>query len=203
MSRPSTGAVLAGLAVVLGVLAPVAGVRPPGDPGVVELTAELAGGDPLVDAVTLGEWIRDRRPVRVWDVRADSSAFIRFAIPTAAHVPFRALRDRLAGHDAPTPDSGIIVLYDDGDGSAARAWLLLRRLGYPDVRILERGVVGWIDGVVSPVLPADTPEERARYRRVAAISRYFGGLPRTGTPPARDRTGADEAVQLLSRRGCY
>lgn len=203
MSRPSTQAVLAGLAIALGLLAPLAGGGAPGSPGVAELTAELADGGPLVDAVTLGEWIRDRRAVRVWDVRADSSAFVRFAIPTAVHVPIRALAGRLRGGDAPALDSATLVVYDGGGGAAARAWLLLRRLGHPDVRILERGVVGWIDGVVRPVLPADTPEEQARYRRVAAVSRYFGGLPRSGTSPARDGGDADQAVQLLSRRGCY
>ncbi len=198
MTRPTTSAILAGLAIVLAVSAPLAGGR--GEPGgsdgagVVELTASLAAGDPFIDAVTLGEWIRDRRPVRIWDVRADSSAFIRFAIPTATHVPF----DSLAGRGA---DSTTIVVYDDGAGAAVRAWLLLRRLGHPDVRILERGVLGWIDGVVSPVIPPDTPEER--YRRVAGVSRYFGGLPRVGTPPERGSDDADQAVQLLSRRGCY
>lgn len=198
MSRAaSPGTFLAVAAVVLAVSAPLAGGGvEPGEPGVVELTAELAAGAPFIDAVSLGEWIRDRRPVRVWDVRPDSSAFVRFAVPTASHVPFRALATRPA-------DSATIVVYDDGAGAAVRSWLLLRRLGHPDVRILERGVVGWIDGVVSPVLPAGTPEERERYQRVAAVSRYFGGLPRVGEPATGAGTSAEEAVQLLSRRGCY
>ena len=236
MSRPRTGAVLAAAAVVLGALAPLAGnaARGPATVGVAELTAELAAGEPLVDAVTLGEWIRERRPLRVWDVRPDSGAFIRFSVPTAAHVPFRTLPDRVLSERTPLdrtpldrtpldrtpegalPDSVTLVLYDaEGSGDAARSWLLLRRLGYPDVRILRRGVIGWIDGIVRPVLPAGTPAERERYERVAAVSRYFGGLPRVGEPPdgAPAGTGdaspadppadADRAVQLLSRRGCY
>ena len=79
--------------------------------------------------------------------------------------------------------------------------MAIDRLGHRP-RILERGVLGWIDGVVSPVLPAGTADERARYRRVAEVSRYFGGMPRVGEPtaPASD---AGEAVRLLTRRGCY
>lgn len=197
MSRPSTGAVLAAVAVGLALLAPLAGDRRgPGGQGVAELSAELTDGAAFVDAVTLAEWIRERRPVRVWDVRADSGAFIRFAVPTADHVPVAELPDQAV-------DSTTLVVYDDGAGDAVRGWLLLRRLGHPDVRILERGVLGWIEGVISPVLPAKTPEERARYQRVADVSRYFGGLPRVGEPPPRAETSADQAVQLLSRRGCY
>ena len=191
------GRVLAAAALVLGVLAPVIGaVDPPGRRGVAELSAELATGAPLVDAVTVGEWIRDRRPVRIVDVR-DSSAFIRFSVPTAEHVPFPALAA------LPVDSARPVVVYGNGDGLGVRSWLLLRRLGHPDVRVLERGVQGWIDGIVSPVLPAGTPEERRRYERVARISRYFGGVPRIGDPPDRSGRTAEEAVQLLSRRGCY
>ena len=210
MSRPATGAALGAVAVVLGMLAPLVGSeREPATMGVTELSEELAAGEPLVDAVTLGEWIRDRRPVRVWDVRTDSSAFVRFSVPTASHVPLRAILERVQERPArgrALPDSVTLVLYDaDGAGDAARSWLLLRRLGYPDVRILRGGVLGWIDGIVRPVLPAATPEEQERYHRVAAVSRYFGGLPRVGEPraPADSSADADRAVQLLSRRGCY
>lgn len=197
MPRVTTARVLAAGALILGGLAPVAGTGDdPGDTGVAELTGELAAGGVLVDAVTLAEWIRDRRPVRVVDVR-DSSAFNRFSVPTAENVPLPAAPELAVDSSMP------IVVYDDDGGQAVRSWLLLRRLGHPDVRILERGVVGWIDGVVSPVLPAGTPEERERYERVARVSRYFGGLPRIGQPPERAGAAADEAIKLLSRRGCY
>lgn len=192
--RPGYG--LAVAAVLLGLLAPLLGSdqRMPAT-GVPELTAELATGAPLIDAVDLAARIRAGEPTTLVDVR-DSSAFIRFAIPTAERWP--------VGRLASLPEGGgPIVLYGDGDGTAARGWLLLRRLGHPDVRILERGVVGWIDGILEPVLPADSPEERARYRRVADLSRYFGGMPRVGEPALERQRSAESAVRLLSRRGCY
>jgi rhodanese-related sulfurtransferase len=195
--RLRPGPALAVAALVLAALAPLAGTgREPGRVGIAELSEELAGGEPLVDAITVAEWIRDRRPVDLVDVR-DSSAYIRFAIPTARRVPL----DRLGR--AEIEDDLPVVLYDDGSGQAVRGWLLLRRLGHDDVRILGGGVVGWVDGVLSPVLPAGTPEERARYERVAEVSRYFGGLPEVGEPPPAPERSADEAVRLLSRRGCY
>lgn len=186
---------LAGTALVLALAALMGGgLDGPGKSGVQELRAELASGAPLLDAVNLGEWIRDRRPVRILDVQ-DSAANVRFSIPTAVHVRRPALV-------AIEPGDVPIVIYDDGTGEAARAWLLLRRLGHPRVHVLDRGVLGWIDGVLEPVLPAGTPEERAIYDRTAAVSRYFGGMPRIGSAPEPSRDpGA--AVRLLSRRGCY
>ncbi len=192
------------MALALGLLAPLAGGPDTPDdtgtglgrPGVAELTDELARGTPFLEAVTLGEWIRDRRPVRILDLQEDGAA-VRFTIPTAEHLSF----DEAAS--LPLDGAWTLVLYDGGEGTAPRAWLLLRRLGHPDVRILEGGVRGWINGVISPVLPADTPEQQARYRQVAEISRYFGGVPRVGEPPPDSLTSTEDAVLLLSRRGCY
>jgi rhodanese-related sulfurtransferase len=193
----SVGGVLAAVTVVLGVLAPLIGGRPwRRGPGVSELSRELATGRPLVDAITLAEWIRDRKPLAILDVR-DSSAFVQFSVPTARNVPFEELRTQ------PIDSSRTLVLYDENGDAAVRGWLLLRRLGHPHVRILERGVLGWIDGVLQPVLPAGTPDERARYQRVAAVSRYFGGLPTIGPARPDSSTAAKQAVRLLSRRGCY
>ena len=195
--RWSSGGILAAMAIVLGVLAPLIGGRPwRRGPGVAELSRELATGRPLVDAITLAEWIRDREPVTILDVR-DSSAFIQFSIPTARNVPFPALRT------LPIDSSRTVVLCDGNGDAAVRGWLLLRRLGHPRVRILEHGVLGWIDDVLQPVLPSGTAEERARYQRVATVSRYFGGLPTVGPARPDSSTAANQTVRFLSRRGCF
>jgi rhodanese-related sulfurtransferase len=202
--RPAGRPVRLGLALaalILGVLAPVAGDRgralpgDPGTPGVPELTRELESRAPVVEPLVLATWIRERRPLRLVDVR-DSSAFVRFAIPTADRVAWRALPGIPVDPDRP------LVLYDAGDGAAVRAWVLLRRLGHRRAYLLDGGVAGWVESVLSPVLPAESPEERARYRRVAEISRYFGGLPRIGVPPPPSPSSRDP-VRLLTRRGCY
>jgi rhodanese-related sulfurtransferase len=191
------GGILGAGAVLLALSAPIFGTGDgPGNPGVAELTKELAGGGPFLDAVTLAGWIRTGEEPRILDLQ-EESASVRFSIPTAEHLDIRQLAD------VPLDSLRATVVYDGGEGTAVRAWLLLRRLGHPRVRILEGGVVGWIDGVINPVLPADTPEEMAHYRRVAEISRYFGGVPRIGRPPPESGSSAEDAVQLLSRRGCY
>lgn len=198
----SAGRVLAVAALGLAVLAALAGAGgggAPGGDGPVEITPELASGDALLDPLELARMIRERRPLRLLDVR-DSSEFIRFSIPTATHAQLGGLADLPA-----EAEGGPVVLYDDGRGGAVRAWLMLRRLGHPEVRVLGGGVLGWLDHVLNPVLPAGTPEERARFERVADLSRYFGGMPRVGEPRPRaaDPARAEDAITLLSRRGCY
>jgi rhodanese-related sulfurtransferase len=191
------GVGLASIASALAVSAPFVGSHGvPGDPGVAELTEELASGRPFLDAVTLGEWIRDGEAPTILDLQ-DPGAAVRFTIPTAENVTHGALAA------LPVDSGATVVLYDGGGDAAVRGWLLLRRLGHPRVRVLQGGVVGWIDGIISPVLPRDTPEEDAYFRRVASVSRYFGGLPRAGKRFPEDSSNTRDAVQLLSRRGCY
>ena len=69
-----------------------------------------------------------------------------------------------------------------------------------DARVLRGGVLGWLDHVLSPVMPAGTPAERARFDSVAPLSRYFGGMPRVGEPRPADADPArtEQAITLLS-----
>lgn len=190
---------LAAAALVLALGAALAGTprAQPGDGRVDELARQLESGEAYVDAVELGRWIRDRRPgLRILDLQPESD-FVRYAIPTAEHA---TLSDAAALVD----EGDVVVLYDGGSSESVRAWQLLRRLGY-EALLLEGGLLGWLNGVMNPVLPAATSGQRRRYEEVAEVSRYFGGMPRVGFPETTssnpDRTA--EAVRLLTRRGCY
>jgi hypothetical protein len=95
------------------------------------------------------------------------------------------------------------VLYSEGGAHAAQGWVLLRANGHRQVYFLRGGLLDWMDDVMSPALPADT--SRAR---VAALSRYFGGVPRPGavplptSSPATPTATAASAVSRIRRRGC-
>jgi rhodanese-related sulfurtransferase len=190
---------LAGAALVLAVLAALAGTSRPGDAAldVTKLATEIEREDDHVTALELAQWIRDRKPgLRVLDVRSDSE-FAAYHIPSAERMPLTALASL-----APASDE-TLVLYSEGGAHAAQGWVLLRANGHRNVYFLRGGLLDWMEDVMSPMLPADTTRGR-----VAALSRYFGGVPRADvaplptTPAPAPAPTAGAAVARLRRRGC-
>jgi thiosulfate/3-mercaptopyruvate sulfurtransferase len=97
--------------------------------------------------------------------------------------------DRLAGEFAALgiSDDSLVVAYDDRDGSvAARAWWLLRWLGFPpaQVQVLDGGFAAWVE------------EGRPMDQRVPSPS--AGRL--TAAPGAMPVLDAD-AAELIAQRG--
>lgn len=166
-------------------------------PDVAMLARQIEHEDDHVTALELAQWIRDRKPgLRVLDIRSDSE-FSNYHIPSAARMPLTALAT-LAPNDDET-----LVLYSGGGAHAAQGWVLLRTNGHRNVYFLRGGLIEWMDDVMSPALPTDSTRAK-----VAALSRYFGGVPHVGvvpTPttnasPATATTAA--AVAKARRRGC-
>jgi rhodanese-related sulfurtransferase len=196
---------LGGVALVLGVAAafvgsPTAGARV----DVGALARQIEREEDHVTALELAAWIRDRKPgLRVLDVRSDSE-YAAYHVPSAVRLP-------LVSIDTMTPRAGeTLVLYSEGGAHAAQAWVLLRAAGFDHVYFLRGGLLDWIDDVMNPVLGADTSRAgRAADERTAALSRYFGGVPRTAAPgsvvpmpsaPLAPR--ATDAIARTRRRGC-
>jgi thiosulfate/3-mercaptopyruvate sulfurtransferase len=95
----------------------------------------------------------------------------RHPLPEAAAFQ-AAMRAAGVGQERP------VVVYDDGDGTAAaRAWWLLRYFGHPHVRVLDGGYAAWTAGghPVSVTEPAPEPGD-------------FTARP--GQMPLLDATGA-------------
>lgn len=181
-------------ALVLGLGAALAGPR--GGSGRIDV-AQLAGivarEDDHVAALELGEWIRERRPgVRVLDLRS-APDFDSLHIPGAEQVTIDTL-DRVRVRSNET-----IVLYSEGGGHSAQAWVFMRALGHSNVFFLRGGIHEWTTEVLSPGLPFDaTDAERVRFAKASALSRYFGGAPRVGVT----REEKAETVAQMKRRGC-
>jgi rhodanese-related sulfurtransferase len=152
-----------------------------------ELSKAVQHEDDHVSAIELAGWIKNRRPqLRIVDVRTKDE-YDAYHVPMAERVPIDSLASAAFTHDE------TIVLYSDGGAHAAQGWVFLRALGYDKVYFLRGGVYEWLDQVMNPVLRTDAPpKDSATFAAVAALSRYFGGEPRTGeTAPLRPR-----------RRGC-
>jgi rhodanese-related sulfurtransferase len=162
-------------------------------PGVADVPEAAIG------TIELARWIRDARPgLRVLDIR-DAGEFEAYHIPTALHVPRGDLPSA-----APEPGE-TVVLYTDGDQPAADAVAELRARGYDQVFWLHEGLAGWADRILEPTLRADATEaERAAFRDVSDLARWFGGVPRTdaGAPvTATPAVSASARVKAI-RRGC-
>ena len=166
---------------------------------VAALARNIEHEDDHVTAVELAQWIKDRKPgLRVLDIRSDSE-FVAFHIPSAERLPLSAL-------SAMKPVGGeTLVLYSEGGAHAAQGWVLLRSLGFSNVYFLRGGLLDWMDDVMSPALAEPTGNAAADSARAqrAALSRYFGGVPRVGVVPlpAAQATAAS-AVARVRRRGC-
>jgi rhodanese-related sulfurtransferase len=161
-----------------------------------------ARAEDALDPLELAQWIReDRSGLRVIDVR-DSAAFEAYGILTATNLPLEQL-DELRPRVSET-----IVFYGQGDTPAAQAAMLLRMRGQRDAYYLRGGLEAWVTQVMQPELRAQaTPEEQAAFRGIAELSRWFGGLPRTGVvgaPPIAARSARSPSARPLVplRRGC-
>src|SRR6185436_5618225 len=120
--------------------------------------------------------------LRIFDLRS-AEEFGEYHVPTAK----RAALEELVSMRFTPADT--IVLVSDGGAHAAQAWVLLRASGTAHVYFLRGGLDEWLDDVMNPV---------GASAEVAALSRYFGGVPRSGAAPAP----AANTVQAMKRRGC-
>jgi rhodanese-related sulfurtransferase len=153
---------------------------------VAALSRAVQHEDDHVTALELAGWIKERRAgLRVIDVRSQAD-YDTYHVPTAERVSIDSLPT------VPFRRDETIVLYSEGGPHAAQGWVFLRALGYEKVFFLRGGLYEWLEQVMSPALRAGAPPtDSVAFVPIAAISRYFGGVPRFGVTP-----GADDAIAL-------
>jgi rhodanese-related sulfurtransferase len=200
---------LALVAAVLGLTAWTADSWPPAD--VAKLAEDIAAERDHISAPDLADRIMRADPsLRVFDLRS-AAEFAQFHIPGAQ----RVADDDLAR--APLPRESTIVLYSEGGGHAAQAWVLLRMRGFRNVLFLREGIYEWVSRVHEPRLAVDaTPAERAEFERAARMSRFFGGIPKADVPRSEVPAGywtesvssgavsgsSKQTIAAIRRRGC-
>jgi rhodanese-related sulfurtransferase len=168
--------ILAILAISLGALAAVAGSPRRNFASSLDIAAlahDVQTEADHVTAIELARWLRDRKPnLRIIDIR-DSAEFEAYHVPQAERLPIEAVVR------TPLKAGETIVLYSGGGAHAAQAWVLLRARGERNVFFLRGGIAEWVDEVMNARIPAKaTDGERAQADSIAALSRYFGGVPR-------------------------
>jgi rhodanese-related sulfurtransferase len=195
---------LAAAALILGALAAVAGSPVAAANARIDVSSlanTVDREDDHVAAVELARWIKDgHQNLRIVDLR-DSAEFEDYHIPGAERISLADLSR------TPFKKDETIVLYSDGAAHAAQGWVFLRALGFTRVYFLRGGLYEWLDEVMNPtVSPTANDSVRGEFRKVAEISRYFGGVPRVSdSPPARAGGKEQKGVNAVSRvrgRGC-
>ena len=199
---------LATVATALGVSAAVAGSPYRARRASIDVDALsriVANEDDHVTAVELARWIKERRAgLRVIDLRPESD-YNLYHIPTAVRVSIDSVGETTLHSDE------TIVLYSEGGAHAAQAWVFMRALGYHRVYFLRGGLLDWLDDVMNPTLSDNASKaDSTAFDAAAPLSRYFGGVPRSGVPadsssrPAlpKSESNAYSAVKRLRRRGC-
>ncbi|HTI37366.1 MAG TPA: rhodanese-like domain-containing protein [Vicinamibacterales bacterium] len=170
---------LAGVAILLGAGAAIVGNPRPRQRAAIDvrtLAAEVARESDHVSAIQLAEWIKAAKPgLQVLDVRS-AREYETYHIPTARSMPLETLVTTTFDPDA------TLVLYSEGGGHAAQAWVLLRALGYRNVFALKGGLDDWLEDVMHPVQQTD-------------VTRYFGAV-------SRKPGDAPLTVETLRRHGC-
>jgi rhodanese-related sulfurtransferase len=195
-------------AAVLGLGAAAADLRP-GAP-ITELVEEIEAERDHISAPDLAERIMARDPaLQVFDLRSPVE-YAEFHIPTAKHITLNDLARQKFSRDS------AIVLYSEGGGHSAQAWVLMRMRGFTNVSFLREGIYEWISRVREPRLAVDaTLKERMEFERAVDLSRFFGGLPLSGVPRSEVPEGywtdaptelpqnkARQAIAGIRRRGC-
>ena len=188
---------LALAALSLGAFAALAG-SPRNSSGIdaAKLAHEVETEADHVTAVELARWIRDRKPnLRVIDIR-DSIEFEELHIPLA---------ERMTIEEVVTTSfkpAETIVLYSGGGAHAAQAWVLLRARGERNVFFLRGGAAEWMTEVLNPQIPGKpTGTEKQEWDSVAALSRYFGGVPRQ-VDSAVPAQAFKASIARVRGRGC-
>jgi rhodanese-related sulfurtransferase len=201
---------LAVVAATVGLAAAAADMTPAVD--VPALAADIEEERDHISAVDLADRIVRADPtLRVFDLRSPAE-YEQYHVPSARHATIADLLSQRFPPDA------TIVLYSEGGAHAAQAWVLLRLRGHGAVFFLREGIYEWIARVSEPRLATDaTAQERGEFERAAALSRFFGGVPREGVARAEVPVGywsaadprrvqpagaARAAIASIRRRGC-
>jgi hypothetical protein len=196
-SNLSTPKKLAVIALLLGIVAVFAGSPYLGSKVKVntkDLALSTVKNSDKIKPIELADWIiQGKADYTLVDVR-DENQFGEYFIPTAINIPLPEL-----------PESDLlrnqkIILYADDDVNAAQAWFILKSNNYKGVYLIDGGLKKWKEEVLFPKLTLNaTQDEIVQFEKIKEMSKYFGGVPQTGTEQVSETKVSLPTPQVTSQ----
>ncbi|NOX17102.1 MAG: rhodanese-like domain-containing protein [Chlorobi bacterium] len=144
-----------------------------------EIALETMPSSDQISVEELADWIiNGNMDYRLIDLRSPEK-YREYNIPTSECVIVKNLPE------ADIARNEKILLYSDNDLVEAQAWYLLKSMGFKSVTILRGGLEKWEKEILYPSIPENaSAAETEKYKKIAEVSKFFGGEPQTGTEQA-------------------
>tara|TARA_R110000868_G_scaffold259361_7_gene517393 strand:+ start:14203 stop:14799 length:597 start_codon:yes stop_codon:yes gene_type:complete len=156
---------LAGLAFLLSLLAMLISLIFPSSASQKRASIKIE----YLSVLDLATEIRNRKPVRLIDLRDDSS-FAAFHIPTAEPYSLNNLQNLEINSSIKT------TLYSDEVDISEQAFYLLADRGMENLFVLNGGIQDWYDRILYPKMPKTIPDNYEDIAtQIKSLSAYFGG----------------------------
>ena len=128
-----------------------------------------------IDVDNLAARIIEEDPSYVVIDLRDSIEYQKFSLPGAINIPFRRIFDKV-NEGLFKNNAYIKVMVSNGTLQSDQAWMLLRRYGYKNVKVLDGGLNEFFKVLIDPVKPGDLDPSEAfdtySFRKAAGV--YFG-----------------------------
>ena len=139
------------------------------------LLAKVINPERYITSDILADKIINKDPsIMLIDVR-EPDEFDKYSLPQAFNIPLSdILNSDYQGYL--DQDQYDVVLFSNENFKADQTWLLLNRLGYKNLHVLNEGINGWYNTILNPPKPTeDMPNEAFElysFRRAAGL--HFG-----------------------------
>ena len=139
------------------------------------LLAKVINPERYITSDVLADKIINNDPsIILIDVR-EVDEFTKYTLPSAINIPLSdILNDDYQGYL--DQDRYNVILFSNENFKADQAWLLLNRLGYSNLHVLNGGINGWYHTILNPTKPSENMPNEAHelynFRRAAGL--YFG-----------------------------
>ncbi|MBD0776321.1 rhodanese-like domain-containing protein [Maribacter sp. ANRC-HE7] len=167
-----------------------------------DLLAKVVNPERYVTSDDLAHKIITKDPsILLIDLR-DEKEYAEYSLTGALNIPFDAILN--ADYEAYLNQGQYdIVLFSNDDFKADQAWLILTRMDYENLHVLQGGIKGWYNTILNPPEPTENMAKEAfelyDFRKAAAM--YFGvGIKQHNQVEQQDMTPKKVVIPIVKKK---